>query len=256
MLPEEALAQFVSLETPSRVDALAEGLRSGEITARSSLTVLGYRLPAGVRTVERASALLRAWEGDEATLAAALRGAAQVRARTEERGPTCELAWTGPRAEHGVRTTAQVVDEMLRRASREVVVVQYAVTTHAGVLSVFERLGRLSSNGVRVTWILDGRWKGGMSVTSVRTMWPKGSPAPRIWSYVVEDDELAKLHAKVLIVDDRDLFVTSANLTGYGYGVNLEFGVRVQGEPAIRASQHFDLLVSRGLLTEVPRSFE
>lgn len=251
MLPEEALARFVSLETPSHVDALAEGLTSGEITARSSLTMLGYRLPAGLKTVARASELLRVWDGNEATLAAALRGAAQVRALTEDRGPTCELAWTGPRADHGVRTTAQVVDEMLRRASREVVVVQYAVTTHAGVVSVFDRLGRLSSDGVRVTWILDGRWQKGTSIASVRAMWPKGSPAPRIWSYVVEDDELAKLHAKVLIVDDRDLFVTSANLTGYGYGVNLEFGARVQGEPAMRAAQHFDLLISRGLLAEV-----
>lgn len=248
---EEALAALISHETQERVEALAAGLESGTIRLEASPARLCYLLPAGPRIVERTSELLTAWGGDEATLAAALRGALAVRLETEERGARCELAWTGPPSEAPVRTTNQLVDEMLGRCTRGVLLVQYAVTTSGRSSDVFARLGELALEGVRVTWIVDKSWQDGRSVRSIQQGWPDRTPRPRVYSYTVEEDELAKLHAKVLIVDDRDLFVSSANLTGYGYAVNLEFGVRVQGTPAIRASEHFAALVRSGLVETV-----
>jgi phosphatidylserine/phosphatidylglycerophosphate/cardiolipin synthase-like enzyme len=248
---DEALAALVAYETPERVEALAAGLESGTIRLEASPARLRYLLPAGPRIVERTSELLTGWGGDETTLGAALRGALAVRLETEDRGARCELAWTGPTSEVPVRTTNQLVDEMLGRCARDVLLVQYAVTTSGRSNDVFARLGELAREGVRVTWIVDKGWVQGRSVRSIRQGWPERTPRPRVYSYTVEEDELAKLHAKVLIVDDRDLFVTSANLTGYGYAVNLEFGVRVQGTPAVRASEHFAALIRSGLVEAV-----
>jgi phosphatidylserine/phosphatidylglycerophosphate/cardiolipin synthase-like enzyme len=257
MLADELLAEFVSSETPARIEALTDALASGRIGMNSPRVRVGLELPPGPQTVERAMSLLAAWSelssdpSDATVLVAALRAASRVRHSVEERGPKCELAWTGPLGPYGVRTTDQAVAEMLHTAAREVLIVQYAINIAGASSAVLERLGELAQLGVRITLIVDAGWGDGWSVRSIRRNWPEATPRPRLYSYVVEDDELAKLHAKVLIVDERDLFVSSANLTGYGYGVNLEFGVRVQGEPARQAQVHFDHLIASDLLTEV-----
>lgn len=257
MLADELLAEFVSSETPERIAVLADALASGRITPDSRRARVELELPPGPQTLGRAMRLLGAWSelsvdpADPTPLVAALRAASSVRQAVEARGPKCELAWTGPLGPYGVRTTDKAVAEMLRTASREVLVVQYAINITAGASAVMDRLGELARQGVRVTLIVDAGWGDGRSVRSIRRHWPAATPRPRLYSYMVEDDELAKLHAKVLIVDQRDLFVSSANLTGYGYGVNLEFGVRVKGEPARQAQIHFDHLIASELVEEL-----
>jgi phosphatidylserine/phosphatidylglycerophosphate/cardiolipin synthase-like enzyme len=57
-----------------------------------------------------------------------------------------------------------------------------------------------------------------------------------------------KLHAKVLVADRRDALITSANLTSYALGRNMEMGVRIVGLPAFDIARHFDLLSSGGIL--------
>lgn len=57
---------------------------------------------------------------------------------------------------------------------------------------------------------------------------------------------LSPLHAKVLVVDRRDLLITSANLTGHGMKHNLEFGLRVLGRPAADATDHLEGLIRSG----------
>ena len=58
-----------------------------------------------------------------------------------------------------------------------------------------------------------------------------------------ENDAVAKLHAKVVIVDRHDVLVSSANLTGHGLVRNLEIGIRAHGKPAEDAAAHFDELI-------------
>jgi phosphatidylserine/phosphatidylglycerophosphate/cardiolipin synthase-like enzyme len=62
-------------------------------------------------------------------------------------------------------------------------------------------------------------------------------------------DNMASLHAKVLLVDQYDLLVTSANLTYHGLSSNIEVGVRVKGnELAKQMAQHFTSLERSGIL--------
>jgi phosphatidylserine/phosphatidylglycerophosphate/cardiolipin synthase-like enzyme len=53
----------------------------------------------------------------------------------------------------------------------------------------------------------------------------------------------------VILVDERDLLVTSANLTGAGMETNLELGVRLQGETARNCSEHFANLMAVNFFT-------
>ncbi|MNR65073.1 hypothetical protein D3C85_1879750 [compost metagenome] len=58
------------------------------------------------------------------------------------------------------------------------------------------------------------------------------------------------MHAKMLVVDNLELLVTSANLTYHGMGSNIEIGVRIKGEVARKVSRHLFSLEQAGELVE------
>lgn len=61
----------------------------------------------------------------------------------------------------------------------------------------------------------------------------------------------AKLHAKAVIIDARDVLLTSANMTNAAYDKNIELGVLCRGgTTAQRIQRHFESLIARGVLTE------
>ena len=57
------------------------------------------------------------------------------------------------------------------------------------------------------------------------------------------------LHAKVVVIDDEAVFVTSANLTEAALDRNIEVGLLVRDRAlAASMSSHFQVLIDRGLL--------
>jgi phosphatidylserine/phosphatidylglycerophosphate/cardiolipin synthase-like enzyme len=55
-----------------------------------------------------------------------------------------------------------------------------------------------------------------------------------------------------VIVDSRDVLLTSANMTNAAYDKNIELGVLCHGgATAQRVQKHFDSLIARGILKEV-----
>lgn len=56
------------------------------------------------------------------------------------------------------------------------------------------------------------------------------------------------MHAKCVIVDDREVLITSANFTGRAQHDNIELGVLIRdAEFAARVSGQWHALVTRGL---------
>ena len=49
-------------------------------------------------------------------------------------------------------------------------------------------------------------------------------------------DEMHKMHCKMIVVDDQDLLVTSANFTYHGMLGNIEFGVRLRDIASSKAA--------------------
>ncbi len=81
---------------------------------------------------------------------------------------------------------------------------------------VVDRLAELSSSGVDVTFVLDARYGGGQNLPQLWARWPQHRRRPTVYCWQDENDAVAKLHAKVVIVDRHDVLVSSANLTGHG----------------------------------------
>lgn len=69
------------------------------------------------------------------------------------------------------------------------------------------------------------------------------------WPVDRRDPPDAKLHAKAVIVDGRDVLLTSANMTSAAYSRNIELGVLCRGGGvAAQIQRHFDGLIRNGTL--------
>lgn len=253
------LAGVLSSEPPERLRELAGLLREGQIRLDSKRARIERSLRGSQESLGRIAALLAEWDGEDerwsAVVLADVLAAAAENAVKGKSDQDAELVWTGPDVGHPTaRRTQPVLNELLEWASRKVTIVGYSLFL-GGVLTadLMERLGELSTRGVTIEFIVDRRYSGwsgeggeGHSVREIKKHWPKGRRLPRVYSWASEDGDSAKLHAKVVIVDGRDLLVTSANLTGAGLADNLELGVRLRGPVAADCADHFEGLVRSG----------
>jgi cardiolipin synthase len=110
------------------------------------------------------------------------------------------------------------------------------------------RSSRLSTRGVGVRVILEspevleGEGAGDAYAKYQTYHWPLDR----------RDPPDAKLHAKAVIVDGRDVLLTSANMTNAAFDKNIELGVLCRGgDVARRVQKHFDGLISSGVLIPV-----
>lgn len=145
-----------------------------------------------------------------------------------------------------VRTTAQVVREMIRQAEKEVILLGYELTD----LDMVRLLAEASGRGAEVILISD-RERGASG--RVLRAWPIGSRLPRVFEDKERSDGAlyASMHAKCLLVDSRDLLITSANFTFHGLHGNIEIGVRLAGPPALEARKIFSHLVETRVIEEL-----
>ena len=86
--------------------------------------------------------------------------------------------------------------------------------------------------------------------------WPKGLPRPALFydprSLAMSADKRASLHAKCVIVDRREVFVSSANFTEAAHERNIEVGLLIHSRTlAERLVRHFEALLAEGVLKPV-----
>lgn len=157
-----------------------------------------------------------------------------------------ELVATLPPDTPGIaRPTARVVQEMIDGATTEIILLGYELTDR-GLIAL---LGAAAARGAGVIMICD---RGRGAAQRVLDSWPLRTPPPRIF----HDREraggapYASMHAKCLLIDGRDLLVTSANFTFHGLRGNIEIGVRLGGAPAAEARKIFSYLVESRILED------
>lgn len=157
--------------------------------------------------------------------------------------PVVEVVVTGPDSPSApVRLTSEVVRQLINQATNRVTLVSYAAYRMASVISA---LDAAVARGVNVNLILESAENldgggGAHAYAKYRTyQWPTDRREPPD----------AKLHAKAVIIDNRDVLLTSANMTNAAYDKNIELGVLCRGGTVARQVQaHFDALIARGVL--------
>lgn len=245
--PDEVAADFVLAEPLERIEELALALDAKRLTPGASRPRVAQAIVLGGDSLDRTMCVLEAWRDEPEAgwrLARALRAQARIRATTASEGVRAELVWTGVKPPGSpLRNTAQVLSELIERAEHHVVVLAYILwLRHGEAASVLRQLSAARSRGALVTFVVDRRYSAngqdGHNLVQLRDLWPPGTPKPAVYSWGDEEDDIAKLHAKLVVVDRADMLVTSANLTAHGIAGNLELGVRVEGRPAEHAHDH------------------
>ncbi len=82
------------------------------------------------------------------------------------------------------------------------------------------------------------------------SQWPKDCRLPAVYydPRSVAEDKRSSLHAKCVVVDAEQVFVSSANFTKAGQERNIEVGLKIQSPwLAGRLIRHFQLLHENGL---------
>lgn len=157
-----------------------------------------------------------------------------------------ELVATLPPEVPGIaRPTERVVQEMIDGARTEIILLGYELTDQ----NLVGLLARAAGRGVDVFMICD---RGRGAAQRIRDSWPSRTPLPRIFHDRERADgaPYASMHAKCLLIDAKDLLITSANFTFHGLRGNIEIGIRLGGVPAAEARKVFSHLVESVVLED------
>lgn len=254
----QAVRQLMNADVFAEVLSAVE---SGVLTTQSGSATIA-KFAAGRGAVQSALAyVITIWASDFSALTnsafvlqlAALKETALL---TEGEATQTEVVWTGPKVEGSyLRTTRQVVQDIISAAQSELLVVGYWLAgkkDYEGIINnIIELMANAVTQGVKVTMVLDEGEKGygKNNRDTLNALWPKGVALPKLLTWrIPADDKHLKLHAKVLVADRHDALVTSANLTMYALDRNMEMGVRTKGQPSERIAEHFELLRHKEIL--------
>ena len=194
-----------------------------------------------------------------------LRADRLLRPRIED---VLDLVTTGPEvAGVASRDTGVVVRELFANAEKSVLVTGYAVYQGQRVFQALaDRM--LEVPDLQVRLFLDIQRSHGDTTAPTelvrrfaerfrKSQWPQGRPLPEVYfdprSVDLAGGLRACLHAKVVVVDDRQVFVSSANFTEAAQLRNIEVGVVIQSESVARQLTEFvNTLLRAEKLARVP----
>ena len=190
-------------------------------------------------------------------VAMSLRTAASL-GRLRDRGPSIELAWTGPRTQavpH--RHTEQAILQVIDSARQRITLVCYAVYY---IPHVRDALVRAARRGVRVGIVVEtpDEIQGQREYDTIRALGEDVAACSTLYFWPRDRRErdpngkVGILHVKCVVADGHWLFLSSANLTEYAFTINMELGVLITGgdQPVI-VEGLFQRLIGDGLLEAV-----
>jgi len=145
-----------------------------------------------------------------------------------------------------VRATFATMIEMVHEAHKEVVIVGYVFTS--GASEFVRRVSEARQRGLAVT-IIGNRMQ--RAISGLRELWGPG-PSPAVYGWEGDDaDEMASLHAKLMICDRQTALVTSANFSLHGLHENIEIGLRVRSPSVARLSDFVRQLIASSTVMPV-----
>ena len=131
------------------------------------------------------------------------------------------VATTPPSFATKTKSTKVAVDAMIRGAEKSILITGYSLSDYFADL--IECIIRKSQQGVFVKFFVNdiGNQKAFERLCSYKSRFLK------IYNYPKGDDKMAALHAKVIVVDQAETLITSANLSYHGQEGNIELGTRI-----------------------------
>ena len=232
----------------TKIDLLARALERGRLDYLSSSVSVAGLLDLSGQSLELVVRFLRS-DTNPVVLYTALQSGHFILAGQAEHTEKVELVWTGPvNISVPARSTREVMCEMAGRASYSIDLVGYSLSS--GCESVIECLLGARRRGVQSIRIFADRLERQLSV--IETFWPPDIAPPEYFTKTEgPSDPMASLHAKMMLVDDRELLITSANLTYHGLSANIEAGLLVTGKTAKKVAKLLASLIKFELVQKI-----
>jgi phosphatidylserine/phosphatidylglycerophosphate/cardiolipin synthase-like enzyme len=152
----------------------------------------------------------------------------EAKSRFTENTNEIEIVWTGPnKINMGIRNTKPVIEGMLKSANpgEKVTIIDYVITSNAE--SIVDELKSCLKDGVEIDLIVDNNRANERELR--KCFAEKSLTRPTIYTRKEKESKYYKVHAKTIIIGDREMLVSSANLTELGTEVNFELGLLVRG---------------------------
>jgi hypothetical protein len=264
MFIEELLGIATYLYEAGNLDKLIEALETERLKKNSKRIVINNVFSGQERTQSKVVHLYLVWKENFPTFSAKdfsllLKSISETISIEREKSTEVELVWTGPLGSSEFpRMTRQVVQDIINDSENELMIAGYWIAGQADgegiVADIIELLVKAVERDVNLTMILDQNPKhyGGTNEEVIRELWNPNVELPKmaIWPDVSNGNHL-KMHAKLIVGDQNDALVTSANLTMHALDKNIEMGVRLKGKPAQKIARHLESLIEEGILVYI-----
>lgn len=138
-----------------------------------------------------------------------------------------ELVITAPASfKIKARKTAIVVNELINNAKNEISITGYSISEYVG--DILDIIIKKSMSGVYVNLYINDLDSKDKILKDI--LMYKGKYL-NVYNYnKEEDDKMAALHAKVIVIDSSKVFITSSNLSYHGMVKNIEMGVLINSK--------------------------
>jgi len=141
----------------------------------------------------------------------------------------------------GIRGLEPVIEEIIRKAEKEVHMMTYLFT--AGALHILDLIENTAERGINIVIVVNNlQFQEGKVVSRLRHISLR-FPHAKIYDFI--DPEKRQLHAKVVVVDRKKAVVGSANLSWGGMYSNYEIGLFIEGKAAWKLAEIIDFLSSK-----------
>jgi cardiolipin synthase A/B len=203
----------------------------------------------------RLASLIAAWQSERipsCELSGILLGAsvAYHYARSEQE---IELVWTGPStASVAMRKTEQALIQVIDAATERLFITSLVAYSVPSIMRALESAIR---RNVKISMLLEesDEHSGSISFDLIGKM-KIALPTANIFSWADKGERFGggKVHAKIVVADERECFVSSANLTGHAMAKNMEAGILIRGGTVPRdLHRHLEALETMHLVVKV-----
>jgi len=149
--------------------------------------------------------------------------------------PRISPVWSGPTYDEDLIQfqTYNAVKHLFNTANREVFIVGYNFSFRNEMIrNLFKELEKAADRNCRINIVVNDEDE---NYNELRNNWGKEQYLLNIYSWKGADkNSFTSLHAKLLIIDQQKLFLTSANFSYHGFMKNIETGVIIENHPVIR----------------------
>ena len=159
------------------------------------------------------------------------------------------LLWTGPETSAvPLRYTEQALCELINAAQRKLFIVSFVAYKADAVINA---LNSAILRNVEVNFLLEKSKKfgGSVDIDSIQNL-KNQLPGAKFYTWFTKNEpNLAVVHAKCAVADDKFALITSANLTGKAMSDNMELGVMLRkGNLPRQLYKHFESLIAEKII--------